>query len=220
MFSDRNGRRIERGGLRSLLGIPILYSALQNTISPASSRGLLASGHYTDLLNSDGKILDFGCGPARLLAIFPEIDAQRYVGVDTNNGYIRSATNAYPQATFVHLKSDPSSLDLQAASFEFAVLAGVLHHLPDPVASSSLRTIRTALARGGQLITIDPTWHTHWISRVLMNRDRGKFIRTEHEYRELIESEFGNGSCRTHVRNDLLRLPYAHCLTKTLNSSC
>lgn len=220
MPSHRPEHQLEKRGIGSLLRIPFLYTALQNTISPASSRHLLASSHYDDLLHSDGRILDFGCGPARLLAIFPQIDARRYVGVDTNYRYISRASRAHPRATFVHLNSDSAHLRLQAATFDFAVLAGVLHHLPDEVALSSLRTIRTALVEGGQLITIDPTWHSHWISRALMKRDRGQFIRTEQGYRDLIQSEFRDGDCRTQVRTDLLRLPYAHCLTKTLNGSC
>ena len=197
-----------------ILTLPRVYSTLQKSISRSGAASLLAETHYHDLLNGSGPILDFGCGPGTLLATYPTIDPKRFVGVDANPHYVEEARAAFPLATFLGSSHELTDLPFPSGHFEFAVMSGVLHHLPDASARQVLTAISELLAPGGQLLTFDPTWRSHPVALALMVADRGRHIRSSDQYKALIEHAFGAGSCTTREERRLLRVPYESCLAR------
>lgn len=127
------------------------------------------------------------------------------MGVDTNPRYIEAAAVAYPEARFLHLNSDDFRVDLPSEVYDFVILSGVLHHLSDSTVQLALGTAERLLSPSGLLLTIDPTWRSHPVARIVMGLDRGRHIRTADRYKSLIEHVFGQNQCRAIVHHDLLR---------------
>lgn len=133
------------------------------------------------------RFLDFGCGTGEFAADFP---SGRYVGMDLTLPYVQFAGAARPGSYSV---MDGSALGLVAASFDAALVLGVLHHLPDTLVRASIGELHRVLKPGGTLLVMEdvppPTiWNLpghlmHWL-------DRGDHIRSDADYRALFAPHF------------------------------
>ncbi|NTV63014.1 MAG: methyltransferase domain-containing protein [Oscillochloris sp.] len=133
------------------------------------------------------RFLDFGCGTGEFADAFP---AERYVGVDLSRTYLRFAGSHRPGS---YMASSGDGLALSAASFDAALVLGVLHHLSDAVAAAAMSDLHRALRPGAIALVMedipppDP-WNIaghlmHWL-------DRGGYIRSEAEYRTIFGAGF------------------------------
>ncbi|MEI7644908.1 MAG: class I SAM-dependent methyltransferase [Chloroflexales bacterium] len=133
------------------------------------------------------RFLDFGCGTGEFASAFPPA---RYVGIDLSTTYLRFAGDHRPGS---YLASSGERLALAEASFDAALVVGVIHHLPDDVAAAALAELHRALRPGAIALVMedipppDP-WNLaghlmHWL-------DRGGHIRSEADYRVIFGSGF------------------------------
>ncbi len=130
------------------------------------------------------RFLDFGCGTGAFAACFP---AQHYVGIDPAMVYIQFAGRTRPGS---YLASVGEQLPFAPASFDAALVLGVLHHLSDDVARAALAELHRVLRAGATLLVIEDVpppdrWNVaghamHWL-------DRGGHIRSDADYRTLFE---------------------------------
>lgn len=143
--------------------------------------------------------LDLGCGTGAFAPCFP---AQHYVGVDLSVDYVRFAGQTC-QGHFA--ASDGTLLPLQDGQFDAALVLGVLHHLPDPVARAVVAELHRVLRPGATALVMEDVpppdiWNIaghamHWI-------DRGGYIRSEAEYRAFFDQGFA--TLRTyHMRSGI-----------------
>jgi SAM-dependent methyltransferase len=133
------------------------------------------------------RFLDLGCGTGEFAACFPP---GCYVGVDISPLYVRFAGKTHRQTRFV--VSDGVALALSSTSFDAALVLGVLHHLPDEAARAAMTELHRVLRPGAMALVMEDipppdAWNVaghamHWL-------DRGGFIRSEVDYRDL----FGDG---------------------------
>lgn len=133
------------------------------------------------------RFLDFGCGTGEFAADFP---AAQYVGMDLTRPYIAYA-GATRSGSFSVM--DGSALGLESASFDAALVLGVIHHLPDQIVRAGVQELHRVLKPGGTLLVMEdvppPTiWNIpghmmHWL-------DRGDHIRTDADYRALFTPQF------------------------------
>lgn len=195
-------------GLRAVLGLPAAYLLLMRLLGAQRSRAELVTRYMR--LRPGMRILDVGCGPARILDYFP-MDAD-YVGVDLSPAYIEAARKRYKErATF--LCSELSEFDVSRhGPFDLVLALGVLHHLDDEAVRYLFRNARSCLADGGRCLTVDPAYVDDQprIARALARIDRGANVRTPAEYRRLAETAFD--TVRSEIRHDRLRIPYTHHL--------
>src|SRR5215471_15468764 len=70
-------------GLRSILSLPLVYEAVQRVFGARSGRPTIVDRFIRP--KPGDRILDVGCGPAKLLAAMPGV---HYVGYDPNPRYI------------------------------------------------------------------------------------------------------------------------------------
>lgn len=108
---------------------------------------LYALAFYFAHLPTEGRVLDFGCGPGRFRPAL-ERHGLEYEGIDL-----------VPELGTMDVA------DLQPGSFECAVAIFVLQHIVDVDAyHDALRTIRRALKAGGCLLVVDhePSAETEW----------------------------------------------------------
>lgn len=151
------------------------------------------------------RLLDIGCGTGAMVPYLPRGIA--LVGVDISEPYIRAATARYGDiGAFRVADASDQSLDL-GAPFDVAYASGVLHHIPDAPARSVIEGALARLKPGGRFVSIDPTLiHGQgWISRTVVQADRGQFVRSPERMAELMA---GLGPSFT-VVTDMLNIPYA-----------
>lgn len=195
--------------MKNLLSHSLFYEGLQRALGVENQRKWLAKEHWR--LRGDEKILDIGCGSGTALRSLPL--NVKYIGLDLSAAYIDAAQKAFGhRGTFLVgdvrelLSNSPASL----RNADLIICNGLLHHLDDDNAMEILRLSRNALKVGGRLVCLEPSFVKNQgrFSRWIMNRDRGKNIRTEESWNYLFSNVFGTVS--TKVVRGLIRIPYVH----------
>lgn len=191
---------------RAALSLPLVYSFFQNTIG--QRRDLYVSDYVKP--KAGQRVLDIGCGPADILPHFPFVD---YVGVDLSAEYIDAARNRYSnqktvRATF-HCMNAADYVVTEPNSFDIVMANGLLHHLDDEGALGVFLIAKAALKETGYMVSFDGCYDSKQspLVRKILDLDRGRFVRTEHEYLALANKVFP--SVKSDVRSDFFRrLPY------------
>jgi len=198
-------------GIRSFLSLPIVYSLFGNLIGGDFGRRTLVN-EYIQPKTGD-RILDIGCGPADLISFMPKVE---YIGFDLSQDYINSAQNKYGyRASF--FCEEVNLVNLQKKDYFDIVLAiGVLHHLDDSEALKLFELAKAALKPKGRLITFDGVYTKNQssIARWIISKDRGQNVRTKEGYLNLASVQFLD--IATHIRHDLLRIPYTHIILECI----
>jgi SAM-dependent methyltransferase len=156
-------------------------------------------------------VIDIGCGPGYTTKW---LTGSQYFGFDVCSAYISYATRKYGQhAVFrCDLFSQQSASTLPKA--DLVLMMGLLHHLPDEECVSLLRLARSAMNKGGKLITLDGCYRDGQsrVARYFLDSDRGEFIRTPQSYVRIAQSVFSEVNAS--VREDLFLIPYS-CMVLT-----
>lgn len=132
------------------------------------------------------KVIDIGCGTGEFSVFF---DPKNYTGVDIEPAYIKYAKKNY-QGEF--LVADATKLPFAEQSFDTAVILGVLHHLSDDKCVQIFNEIRRVLKSGAGALALEDVADNadNKITKILHNLDKGNFIRSAEEYRDLLNSYF------------------------------
>lgn len=191
-------------GLKRFLRVPALYDVFQDIIGGNALRQWFIQTHVR--ARPGDKIVDIGCGPGQILPWLPPVE---YVGLDINADYVSSAQRKYgSKATFV--LGDTRSLwgDLRFRHADIVIGLGILHHLNDDEALRCIRFAHQALKPGGRFVCLEACWtpKQSFLSKYVMRRDRGQYIRTERGYHELLQTEFRWP--QAWVQRKPMRVPY------------
>lgn len=156
---------------------------------------------------SNMKILDIGCGTARILDFLPHtVD---YHGFDLSQEYINQAISNYAIRGVFKCELVEESTFRSGQDFDLILAVGVLHHLDDISSFNLFQLANSVLKVGGRLVTLDPCFDDSQnpISRFLVSRDRGQNVRTGDQYSELSSKVFKkiNGSVKHRKW-----IPYTH----------
>ena len=161
------------------------------------------------------KILDIGCGPADVLNYLPSVN---YTGLDISPEYICSAKKRFgSKGRFCCGDVGLAPIEGEQGTFDLVLATGVIHHLDDVQAARLFDMARLALRPSGRLVTYDGCYvpQQSRIARWLLAKDRGKFVRTREEYLRLAATRFSK--VESHLRHDLLRVPYTHLIMRCSN---
>lgn len=130
------------------------------------------------------QFLDFGCGTGEFAPCFP---SEYYTGVDLSRAYLSYAARTY-RGQFVALSVD--AMPFEPASFDAALILGVIHHLPDDVVRAAVDELHRVLRPQATVLVMEDIpppdmWNVaghamHWL-------DRGGFIRSDADYRALFQ---------------------------------
>jgi SAM-dependent methyltransferase len=193
-------------GFHAALSSPIIYDLFQDLMGARTGRREWVRRHVRPVLGS--RILDIGCGTARILDYLPDVE---YYGFDLSQRYIEAATRRYGgRGNFnCALVDQPQIEHLEA--FDIVMATGLLHHLDDEQAVGLMRLAYSALREGGRLVTIDPCYadDQNAASRFFVSRDRGQNIRDLSGYTALAKSVFANVTSSLQHR---AWIPYTHCI--------
>jgi ubiquinone/menaquinone biosynthesis C-methylase UbiE len=188
-------------GLYALLAHPSVYAAFQRLLVRTDARRVLVDRYIRPAPGM--RVLDFGCGPAK---VRPYLANVSYTSIDVEQRYIDAASRRYGGDTFI--RGDVSAMRaLPAGQYDLVIGIAVLHHLSDEDAHTFFAEARRVLRNGGRLVTYDclRKLAQHPVARMLINMDRGRYVRSEDEYRALAE---GFEHVATYLHMDMLRLPY------------
>jgi len=151
------------------------------------------------------RVLDIGCGPGYLAREFRDCD---YVGFDVDQSHIRYAQNRFGRFGRFYAGLLTEQFLQEEPPFDLVMMNGVLHHLGDDELESVLRLALMALKPGGRLITMDGYYGDNmpWIAKVLLDGDRGGFVRRADAYVQLARKTFPNVAA--HFREEYFYVPY------------
>jgi SAM-dependent methyltransferase len=201
----------DNSGLRGILSSSYIYEALQTLVGAKYARKWLAKNYWK--LSSGEKVVDIGCGSgATLDDLPPDIN---YVGFDSSENYIATARQRFDKrATFI-VSTAPQLLerpDPRLSDADLILCNGILHHLDDEEVMSVLKLAKQILTVTGRLVCFEPTYLAHqgFLSAWLMNKDRGRNVRLESDWKQLASSVFE--VCHTGIAINLYRVPYVHII--------
>jgi SAM-dependent methyltransferase len=188
---------------RSALSFPVVYDSYQSLVgAPRCHQRFI-----TEMVRPKpgGRVLDIGCGVGASVRYLPA--GVGYVGIDVSQPYIDRARADYAgRGEF--LCADAGAVDATTiGQFDLAFSFGVLHHLSDEIVGQVIKLVRAVVRPGGRFVTIDPCYVVgqNAIARLLIDNDRGEFVRDASGYAGLMA---GFGDVRATVHHDLLRIPY------------
>jgi 2-polyprenyl-3-methyl-5-hydroxy-6-metoxy-1,4-benzoquinol methylase len=190
-----------------ILGSAAGYRAWKVVTRGDRTMGLMAQQYVKP--KPGERILDVGCGYGDLAAHLPDV---KYVGIDFNEHYIALA-NRHRTGSDEFLLGDVSDLSAtDLGTFDAAVAIGVLHHLTDTDVTSMVRAVSKMLSPSGRFVAAEPVWEPtqRTTARVLAALDRGRFVREQLRYEELVAPWFA--TVESKIRQDLFWFPYTHCL--------
>jgi len=199
-------------GLRSILSHPAAYSSFQALMGANRGWQRITSSYLK--MQAGEALLDIGCGPGDVLRFLPDLD---YWGFDISGEYIARARAVFSGRGHFECKLFEAS-DLEyLPKFDAALMSGVLHHLDDDQADELLGLVSRALKPGGRLVTIDPCYapRQNPMARFIISKDRGRNVRDEPGYRELVDQHFNQ--TRAEVVHKVW-IPYTHCYTVCSNA--
>ncbi len=166
-----------------LLGVPWVYDRLR----PLAVGGFDLSTVFGWLETSaDDVVLDVGCGTG--FALEQLSSYQAYHGFDPDERAIEKARSTHSRPN-THLNARiMTPADVESLRPTKVLLLGLMHHLSDDEVRELLRILQI----GGtvrRVITWDPVYRPgKYIKNILGRLDRGKYVRYEEGYVQLVES--------------------------------
>ena len=163
-------------------------------------------------IKSGERILDIGCGTADILDFLPPVE---YYGFDLNRDYIAWAQRKFGSrgrfsCETVSSEKIPPELENNC---DVVVAKGVLHHLNEDEVSAFFRLVKKTLRKHGRMFTLDAcyTKGQGGIGKWLVSKDRGQFVRNDHELLALAKKSLGD-SVQASTHDNLYRIPWTNVL--------
>lgn len=178
---------------RKLLEIPRVYNAFQKVSGAERPRRDLVSSYVSPLAGY--RVLEVGCGPATNLDWWP--DGVGYVGCDVSGEYIDFAKRKFGDRGDFYALPEGRLKALALPPFDDVIAMALRHHLSDEEVRAFGEEVRSVVKPGGMLITLDPchSREDSLITKRFTANDRGRFVRTSDEYRELLSTNFPRQTC-------------------------
>jgi SAM-dependent methyltransferase len=132
------------------------------------------------------RVLDVGCGPGTNAPHFSHTD---YLGIDSNERYIRDARNRYSGHFQV---GDVTRLEVSADErFDFILVNSLLHHIDISATRRLLSHLPALLIEGGHVHIIELVLPQSFsLPFVIARADRGDYPRPIDEWRQIFKEHF------------------------------
>lgn len=172
-----------------ILNLPWCYALILGVSGAGEGRREFFSKHAK--IPRGSRILEIGCGHCKNIEYMPE--GVEYTGCDYNPRYIEYARRKYSNLGRFFCLSAEELAQQSLGEFDIALVVSVLHHLNDAQVLALAAGARAALRPDGYLLAWEPCWRAgqHWLDRLMLSLDRGRFVRTVDEYANLLGKAFG-----------------------------
>lgn len=194
-------------GWRKILSRPGIYDAVQWILGTEDGWRIFLDEYIQ--ARPGMRVLDVGCGPARLLASLPDVD---YCGIDHSERYIEAARQRYGDRGRFLVQDAADMVGKVGEGYDLVVCMGVLHHLDDVQVESLMRTVAQLVKQDGRIVTVDPAYTARQnpLARLAISMDRGRHVRDAEHYAALARPWLERVALT--VRTDMMRIPYTHAL--------
>lgn len=157
--------------LYKILDHPGIFNLSQKILSFGRTASL---AYIADFLikNSQGKILDLGCGTGRYSGLFRE----DYVALDINLEYLRYARSRVGK----FICADSQYLPFKAGIFNTVFCVGFFHHISPSITQVILEEIVRVTCPGSRILIVDffyPDNKIDLLGKLVSMFDRGKYVR-------------------------------------------
>tara|TARA_B100000989_G_scaffold279894_1_gene242915 strand:- start:676 stop:1314 length:639 start_codon:yes stop_codon:yes gene_type:complete len=142
------------------------------------------------IFNQTGKVnvLDLCCGDSYVLNYINN-NVENYTGIDNNENYLKNSKLKYPKFKFINsnIENINEITDIDLKNIDFIFLNGAIHHLSDDIVENLLNFLNKKYPKA-KYLTIDPIIdNNEFLNRVMINFDRGDFIRDISKYKILMK---------------------------------
>ena len=138
-----------------------------------------------DIIDSDSRVLDFGCGPG----IISEYFGNNYIGIDTYESHILQAKKMYKTKQFILVNESRNCLPFYNNQFDIILFNDCLHHISDYNIVKILPELQRILSENGTIIIREPKKDTHFFTYFITEVfENGYYIRSKIEYKKIFES--------------------------------
>lgn len=169
-----------------LLENPSVYNLFQKVFAPGYKGELErilrdAVGPYRDSI-----VLELGAGTG----VFSPRDFVDFTATDINAEYLREI-----KGNCKLFCCDSQDLPFQHNTFDLVFAVGLYHHLSDLEFHRSLKSVISVLKPGGVFMVLDNIWPTNkfnLIAYLIRKFDRGKYVRTLSEQKEILDEYFAH----------------------------
>src|SRR5713101_4921764 len=184
-----------------LLEYPWVYNLSQRVLAPGQRR--LDQRFFRYLYTQPAAlILDVGCGP---FLTSPSGNG-RIVGVDLNSEYVERYTDGWvdTDVDIIHSAAttrtrfgfacSAARLPFRDETFDEVRCRRLFHHLNREQVTDTIREMARCTRPGGRIVLMDAVlpvrgWHRP-VAWLMCQLDRGEWIRSEEELRQLVEAAF------------------------------
>ena len=132
-----------------------------------------------------GRLLDIGCGTGLYSLGF---NCDDYVGIDINKNFISYARKQYSKKFIV---MDATKLTFANDTFDSIVSIALFHHICNRDARKVFEEMQRVCKPGGYISLLDITYPSNkfnFIGSFLCKIDRGRYVRTLEETREILST--------------------------------
>ena len=137
------------------------------------------------------RMLDICSGDSHVLNYTSEYISD-YMGIDLNIKYQKNLSSKWPKYTFLNLDITQQDTLLRLKKFDpnFIFMNGAIHHLDDKTIRSISLLINNF--KDAYFLSVDPlNYNNSYINKIMIQNDRGKFIRSPDQYSVLM-NDFKN----------------------------
>lgn len=160
-------------------GVQKLLGAGDRTLEGVYSRGFGAS---------EGCVLDVGCGPTQETPL----PRGTLIGIDINANYVArySASDNTETTRILGAVGSAAALPFADASCDETRCVAVLHHLPDELATATVKEMHRVTRPGGRIVIWEMLLPDRWsdgpLATLLCRLDRGRYVRPVADVRALL----------------------------------
>lgn len=143
---------------------------------------------------AQASILDLGCGTSGCVHFVWDQRSKSYLGVDLCRNFLKWGKSHYPNTS--HVLANVEKLPFRKMNFDFVCIFSLLHHLSDSTIGHLAEKLKE-LGPEARIFIADPVFpeggiqtFSDRISAMLLNHDRGNFIRTAEQYPKVLGPSF------------------------------
>jgi ubiquinone/menaquinone biosynthesis C-methylase UbiE len=138
-----------------------------------------------DLIDSNARVLDFGCGPG----IISEFFGNNYIGIDIDETRIIQARKMYETKQFLLVDESSKKLPFYDNQFDVILCNDCLHHISDSTIQQILPEWQRVLSENGVIIIREPKKDTYFLTYFITEIfENGYNVRTTTEYKNIFTS--------------------------------
>jgi len=171
-----------------ILKYPLLYRIYQKSVRTRFSEYDFIKYIFSKLELKDIRVLDLCCGDSYILNFIKD-HISDYWGVDNSDKYINFSKKKWEKFKFFNLDLNKNDSIEKFKSFKpnFIFINGAIHHLDDKTVTNTNKFVDEF--KESIFLSVDPIYDNNKIiNTIMLKLDRGKYIRTKNEYKNLMKN--------------------------------